>query len=288
MAEKPSFSNKFNFVVSFILSDCESPATLYVETAWPPAVHASQSLLMFDVGDALRSAFRPKGDRRARHGRKTGKKRGKRRGGIPEPTDMLLNPVKETFGWDTRKLSQGTKFLWTIDTIGQKWLGRAFMVSLLNDFLYEWAVLLAADPSTDCGHPRVRAEDPNIVALKANYGVLTLDHVIFAKNGASYGGGVGFCPAPNKFITVGCNAFNIGGGPFEHDPTPCQIGIEYGGPDGTKRVWSDEKVIAFDTNEELVATVFLGPHDSPGFKVIHRNPDNFVSFNDIVLFATAT
>src|SRR3546814_4056708 len=75
MAKAPSWIEKVNFIVNFIINSCSYPIVVYVETAKPAVGNLVLSLLAFGMDDIIRGYFKPKGLQSGRHGRKRNRKK---------------------------------------------------------------------------------------------------------------------------------------------------------------------------------------------------------------------
>lgn len=287
MPEKPNYMNRFQFVKWFFFNKCHHPWTLYVELAFPPSVEAAQTLLMFDWGDAARSLLRPKGNRRARHGRKAGSKRGPRGKGLPEPTDLALEPAKKFFGFDTRKLSQGVKSLWTIDTYGQKWLGRFMMFEVIEEWLYSWAVLISAKDGAHCDLPAVRAEGVGGYAGgDRGYDPFTGLGTIWDSGGAFHYAGEIYMPAPVWMIVVSCHAENVASVPPIDPAALVFLTINHRGP-GDHDCISKPIEGGPGASGDLICTMFYygGEQDTAVFGAIGIN--GVWEITNVVVYAQA-
>jgi hypothetical protein len=220
----PSMAEQFQFVKWYFMSKCESDWLLYFELVQGPAIQATQSIVMFDTLDVLRSIFRPAGNRRARHGRKSGKKRRRPRRNFPEISDLLGGPISEKSGLGGRQLTKGAQQLWILDGTMQKYLGRFLIVSIIGNIFYESAVLIAAHPDTDCGNARVRFEhDEQVMGI--GFLAPTSGHMVYGEGGATAAFGSIFVPAPGWFLHWGCEVEFISPDGISDDEGECQIGI---------------------------------------------------------------
>lgn len=151
-SKKPSFLDKWNAIIDFIIDPCDAPFLLYVELALPPLGKAIIMWFSFGLDDVIRGYFRPKGLRTARHGR-GGKRGGKKPGRIRKALSRIpgigddvgdfvgqhLPGAKEAKG---RVVSQGVKHLWILDGFVQRGLFYWLVADLVTDFLYDWTSLL--------------------------------------------------------------------------------------------------------------------------------------------------
>lgn len=288
MPEPPGYLNRFQFIKWFIFNRCHHPWTLYIEFAFPPAVEAARTLLMFDAGDALRSLFRPKGNRRSRHGRKTNKKRPKRGGGIPEPTDLALGDLKEISGLNARETSNGVKALWTIDSVGQKWLGRLMIFEVVEQWLYHWALLIAANDGEPCGDMgALRAENGGgVYGPHPGTGAVAGGTLVWATGNATFGGGVVFMPYAHWFLCYSCTLHGIGNFPNPDDDAHCRVGIA--AVEGDENIiWSGWETVAVNSKVDVIVTAFVRPGESVSARVLVQCIDNRVQIENDVWFAQA-
>lgn len=149
MAKPPSWIDKVNFIWYYLQNSCDTDLIVYFETALPPAGNVVIELLSFGMDDVIRGAFKPKGLRSGRHGRKRPKGKPPK-GGIPELGEMIGSNLPGSEEYRGKKFSDGVKFLWKVDGVGQRALYYVMVVSLLTDFLFEWAVGIIKDETSNC------------------------------------------------------------------------------------------------------------------------------------------
>lgn len=231
MPKPPEYVNRFQFITFFIFNKCHHPATLYIEYAFPPAVEAARSILMFDLPQIVRSLFRPKGIRTKRHGRKTAGKRGATSSGIPDYQEQFATDVRETFDVGDRVVTDGHRQLWTFLDIGEKWLGRFFLLEIVEEWLYKWALMIDVNDAQPCSAGSVRAEGGGTFAGGGG-GIASVGgaDAVWATGLANCFNGTLFMPYPRWMVVFSGTAENIGTGLGTGTTITVIIGIP--GPDG--------------------------------------------------------
>lgn len=151
MPQPPSWLDKINFVTDFWSSPCSASWYVYARTAWPAIGQMALTLVDFGLDDIVRSAFRPKGLRGARHGRK-GFRRRSRIPSLPEPSDIIAKRIPGQELRQARYMDGGSRWLWKLDGVGQKFMNRYMLVNLATDFFYTWGTGIIDDPLSDCTH----------------------------------------------------------------------------------------------------------------------------------------
>jgi hypothetical protein len=261
MPEPPGFLNRFQFIKSWFFNKCHSPWVLYLELAVQPTVEASHTLLMFDLGDVLRTVFRPHGTRTKRHGRKKPGKRGKKGELFPEPNDVFLDDLRDWEELPGRKVDDGVKMLWTIDSIGQKWLGRLMLLEVAEEWLYKWALLLNVRNGHDCGLAAAFGTGGGDLTQSGAVGTIGGCNAVWASGGADIQNGTVFVPADRWMCVLTCKLKNIGNVPFSPDPISVSIGIR--NDDGT---WfkgiTQHKELDLGQETEVVVTAFFDQGES--------------------------
>lgn len=201
----PSLLQKINAVKFWILNPCQAPWYVYIETMKEPAANTAQALLMFDLGDAMRSLFRPKGDRKGRHGRKKPPRRRRRNKGLPEPSDMIFKPIANALGLGDRQIQQGPKSLWKIDGIAQRGLYHLMVLNLTTDFLYDWALGIISDEESDCRFGRVKGnQEEHHINGGQGYGFLKADGEIEFQEGDCQINFGTVTVGPGNWLVVAC------------------------------------------------------------------------------------
>lgn len=145
----PGWIDQVRFITFMLMQDCDYPMWVYFETSKKPAGKAVLRLLEFGFYDLVRAFFRPKGLRSARHGRKG--RRGKRsRIGIPELSEIIAKRLPGYAPMRGRRVTQGVKNLWIIDTFFQRVLYHWLIIDVTADFLFEWTSGILTHEKTDC------------------------------------------------------------------------------------------------------------------------------------------
>jgi hypothetical protein len=128
---------------------CDTPLIVFAELAAPAAGRLVIGLLAFGMLDLVRAYFRPKGLRSGRHlGR--GRKGRRRGGGIPDTPELVAKLLP---GYQTAKNAQwsdGTKYLWIIDTRIQAFLYYVLIFNLGKDFIAESATSIIKFEAKNC------------------------------------------------------------------------------------------------------------------------------------------
>lgn len=125
-----SIVQRVNFVITMWSNPCDAPWVLYVEAMWPAALDAFVTIIDFSCADIARAIFRPAGlmGGGLRHGRR-------RRPGLNRRLQRLFGPLRKL---QDRKIGNGLKFLWIVDTGLQRILWYFVLVDAATEFLYRW------------------------------------------------------------------------------------------------------------------------------------------------------
>lgn len=288
MPDPPGFLNKFQFIKYFALNTCHHPFTLYVEFAFPPAVEASHSLLMLDLPQIARSLFRPKGIRTKRHGRKAPKKRGGLSKGVPDWNDLVAIEVKETFDVGERVVTDGVKQLWTFLDKFESILGKLFIVEVVEEWLYKWALLIDANDRAPCeGYAAVRAEGGGTFA--SHHGVATVGgaDAVWSTGGAGCFNGTVFMPVGEWFVTLTATVTNLGSGTGGTDPVTAIVGIM--GDDGHFLHGVSRVVqLSYLQSQDVIVTAFFHQGEQNSCVFVVFIPDETTSqihLHDGIIFA---
>lgn len=126
-----SLFTRVNFIVRMWSNPCDAPFALYVETMWPAALEAAITAVDFGIADIARNIFRPWG---LTGGRGLRQRRGRR--------PKLTRRIQRKFGplklLQDRKIGNGLKWLWIVDTKLQMVLLWFLIIDVLSEFLYLW------------------------------------------------------------------------------------------------------------------------------------------------------
>ena len=126
-----SLYTRVNFIVRMWNNPCDVPWVLYVETLEPAALEAFITLIDFGIADLARNIFRPAGlliKRRGRHAR----------GHRPKITRRIQRKFKPLRKLQDRKIGNGLKWLWIVDTKLQQVLWYFLLADVFSEFLYRW------------------------------------------------------------------------------------------------------------------------------------------------------
>ncbi len=149
MGTPPSWIDKVKFLWFYLINSCDTDLIVYLESSASPAKNLVIELLSFGMDDVIRGAFKPKGLRSGRHGRK--RRPGKPpRGGIPELGEMIGSNLPGSEEYRSKKFTDGVKTLWKIDGAGQRALYYIMVVNLATDFLYEWVTGIIKHETSNC------------------------------------------------------------------------------------------------------------------------------------------
>lgn len=149
MTVPPSWIDKVKFLWFYAINSCDTDLIIYLESSVSPAKNLVIELLSFGMDDVIRGAFKPKGLRSGRHGRKRNPKKPPRRG-IPEIGEMIGSNLPGSDEYRSKKFTDGVKTLWKIDGAGQRALYYIMVVNLVTDFLYEWATGIIKHATSNC------------------------------------------------------------------------------------------------------------------------------------------
>lgn len=290
--EPPGIINKFQFITSFFFNKCHSPWTLWVDSAVPATVELSRSILMLDLFQVTRTAFRPRGNRQARHGGKEQGKRGKGGVGVPDIWDMVGQRLKSDGVLPAFEHSDKTQALWGILDTGEKWAGRLFILHITEEWLFKEALLVNVGSGMSCDFPAVRAEGngPAVQGV-GRAGAITGTHEIWHTDGATHFAGVTNIPGPRWFITVGCTVTNVGDGLGGDDPLTIGIGLKDTTAADQKKIWSFTSV-NFMEAKELVCSAFMDSRvDGSSSRTLvwcpPQSSTSRCSVTDVVIYAQA-
>ena len=137
----PDSFDKVNFVIDAWTTGCDAPWYIYIETLKPALLTAFITLLTFGFDDVLRGFFRPKGLYR----RRTGKRKGKwlrRIPRFPEIGELLGSHISGATEVKGKRWSTPTRTLWRIDGVFQQIFFWWLVVSVVEDFIFDWTSLL--------------------------------------------------------------------------------------------------------------------------------------------------
>ncbi len=126
-----SLFTRVNFIVRMWSNPCDAPWVLYAETMWPAALEAFITLIDFGLADLARNIFRPAGLMKG-----PGGERGKgRRPKLTRRIQRKFGPLRKL---QDRKIGNGLKFMWIVDTRLQQLLWYFLLADVLSEFLYRW------------------------------------------------------------------------------------------------------------------------------------------------------
>lgn len=289
MPKPPDYLNEFQFIKYFLFNRCHRPWTLYVEMAFPPTVIAANTLLALDVPQIARTLFRPKGPRTKRHGRKGPPKRSKPYSKIPDPNENGGQLLREAFDIGEREVSDGPRFLWTILDFGEAFLGKMFLLGLIEDWLYHYALFIDAKQGQNCGLPAVRAEGGGTRTGNPGIAFIGGCNSIWTTGGAFCFNGTVFMPTPRWMVCCSGTVQNTGGEPGDRGDVTVTIECR----DGNGKFASGTgttKTLSYMEKQDFITTVFFDKEDVSGcgfFVIQHDNPGCATESSDIVIFAQA-
>lgn len=289
MPQPPGYLNEFQFIKWFIFSKCGRPWTLYVEFAFPPTVEAANTLLALDLPQIARTLFRPKGPRTGRHGRKSPKKRYKPYTKVPDPNESAAQIIRDAFDVGDRVVGDGPRFLWTLLDVAEGVIGKLFIVGVIEEWLYKYALFIDANTTTDCGVPAVRAEGGGTRTGNPGAALIGGVNSVWSIWGANCFDGVVFVPAGRWMAVCTGSVQNTGHEPGDRGSVTVTITCK--GPDGhfIEKVGTT-KTLSYLEKSDFVCTVFFDNDEgqSCGFYVIqHDNPGCATESSGIVIFAQA-
>lgn len=136
--------SRINFIVRLVIDPCDAPIEVWLQTAFPALLKFLWSYFFPDWLNILTTYARP--------GKALAKKRGQRKGsrGKKGGRTKRLNPLsfspdeyigKNLPGFDdlnTRGISDGVMWLWTIFGVIERVLFFFFVIGLVLDFLFDW------------------------------------------------------------------------------------------------------------------------------------------------------
>jgi hypothetical protein len=176
-----------------VANPCDTPFTVYLELGKEPAKNLIIGLLSFGMADLIRAYFRPRGLRSGRHmGR--GRKGRRRGGGIPDSAELVAKLIPGYGAAKGRRVGDGVKFLWIIDTKVQAGLYYLLIYNLTKDFLSDWGT--------------------NIIEFEAENCDKQSAYLAYGPGGANFPGGGGLFFNNTQYVrgpaTTGLNSYNPG------------------------------------------------------------------------------
>jgi hypothetical protein len=261
--EPPGWINEFQFITKFFFNTCHHPFTLYIEMAFPPTVHAADMLLAVDLPQIARTLFRPGGNRTKRHGRKSDPKRRGPFTKVPDPNDSAAALVRDATDIGDRVVSDGPRALWTLLDLGESIIGKVFIIGLIEQWLYEYALYIDASAPSDCGLPAVRGEGGG--DLVGSGGVSTIGgcDAVWATGGAGCANGTIFMPASRWMACCSGSIQNIGSGTGGTESIVVTVQVVDG--DGHPINGSPTtKALAYMEKQDFISTVFFNSGESVG------------------------
>jgi len=281
-AKQPGWITKVNYVMDFWSEPCHAPVLVYLELALPALGEAILTWFDFSEADVLRGYARP--SRALSAGRRS--RRGKRRiryirffralGFLRAGFRRVPGLGDDVGGWigrnmpgakqfKGRSISQGAKYLWIIDDIGQRVLFWFLVVDIGITFAYEWATALKE--SEFCKQQLIWT------FYNTGNGVAISPHTGWGSTGApfqqweegpvDFGFTGGFVFSGTGMIISAYVVENKGPNPFTHEQ---RIVINYSG--GQQIIESGQVAVAVDGQAEtLVVAQIKGP---VGFSIEQR------------------
>lgn len=151
MPSPPGDIVDINILTGYWDNRCESTWTVYIETTYMASKNLILSLLAFGLDDVIRGYFRPVAQRKWRHGRK-GRKARRVKFRIPETGEIVAKMIPGQEAVAGRWVDGGTKWLWQVDTVLQKYLYIVMIHELINDFWMDFQTGIITSPDSDCGN----------------------------------------------------------------------------------------------------------------------------------------
>lgn len=155
---EPTWLQKLSFIKNYALDSCETPWLLYLSTGGRALTNLFLTATYMDMGDLVRSFFRPKMGRSPLHSNLRFKRNKARiaQEVLHEPSDLVADSWRLSTGLQRPIYSNGFDFLWQIDTELQKHLGRIVIVNMATDFAFDWFSGILEMPESKCGIGRFR------------------------------------------------------------------------------------------------------------------------------------
>ena len=156
---RPDLGKKMNYIVDFWADGCDGPLTVYLQAAYPAAIHAALSYYCPDPVNIFtgwaRPAGLPKGVRsgsHARGARSAAKGRGfwarfRKVFGF-QPDQWLAKRMPFADDMEGRQVPNGVHWMWSGYGVIERFNHFMFMYGLVEDFFYEWSAGVAR--STYC------------------------------------------------------------------------------------------------------------------------------------------
>lgn len=152
MPEVPGIIERVNYVKDFICDPCDAPFIVYVETFLPAFGQLLLEWYSFGLDDIIRGYFRPAGLVSHGHKRRLADRKKRRK------KNKLIRALEEIIGFEPgeviaknlplqqkmrfRKISDGVRHLWIIDSIMQRAFYYWMVIDLVTEFAYKWTSLL--------------------------------------------------------------------------------------------------------------------------------------------------
>lgn len=289
MPQPPGYLNEFQFIKFFLFNRCHRPWTLYVEFAFQPTVQAADTLLALDIPQIARTLFRPGQARTKRHGRKGPPKRRPPYTKVPDPNETGGQIIREAFDIGDRVVSDGPRFLWTLLDFGEKFIGKMFILGVVEDWLYHYALYIDAAAGQPCGMPAVRAQGGGTRTGNPGQALIGGVNSVWETGGAFCFNGIVFIPAGRWMCTCTGNVQNTGHEPGDRGDVTVTIGAKVSA--GSQLVGqTTTHTLSYLENGAFVATVFFDHNEtnSVAFYVEqHDNPGCATESSGIVIFAQA-
>lgn len=177
----PDWLAKAKFIWFFLLNGCGTSLMVYIKTGVYASERMAMSLVAFDMLDMARGLLRPKATRNTAHGSRAKKNKGKGKAtaGIPELPEMISDGARSIGGFEKPKYSSGLNHLWDIDGITQRGLYKIMIVSIIQDFAFDWYSGIIAAPESDCGLGRGRIQSNLEIVASGGWGPFVLNDLIF-------------------------------------------------------------------------------------------------------------
>lgn len=256
MPPRPGFIDQFDFITFYAVNFCDGPAYVYMEAARRPAFDLAIGLMSFGLGDVVRSLFKPKGLRSARHGRK-GRKGGKRGVGLPEIPDLVADRIPAVQQLQARKIDDGLKYLWIVDEVFQRAAWTVGLWSMVNDFFYDSFLGVITDDAAQCDFKvtamRQNAQIQKIGVLR--WQALPLPFVKYVRGPIGTTSGY-FNVGPGKWLVVmAADIVNLGA-----TREDCQIRLRFDDASGTSYATHDlENLDPGFPRQQIVSDIRNGP-----------------------------
>lgn len=277
-APPPSTLDKINFVRFYMSNTCDVPFIVYLEAGLGALKDAIISLLSFGLTDMVRAFFRPKGLRTRRHGRK-GRRGKRRRELLPETAEMVAKRVPGAERVKNRRVSDGPRTLWVIDTFIQRILYYWLVVDVVIEFAYDFQMSILLDDRVTCsGIGRsCRLGNPETL-LSGGWGATRFDNLQYEEKVTTTNGGFGVPAGLYRIVIAG--KFRIAPGFI----APSTVALGLSRPIGTPGLagTSSFKNVSPGGEVECIATANLwGPTGGIFLAFVDGSP---VEFFDGVMF----